>query len=142
MEIYRLDLSSGKATLIPDSDGLFSPRVSPDGRYIAALTSSKTELMVFDTRTNRWSGLLKENYLGYNFWSRDGRYVYVRESSGGVPRLGRVRIADHVLEPVLSLKDFPQVVDRFTAWIGLTPDSAPVVIRDRGVQEVYALDLR
>ena len=142
MEIYRLDLKSGKATLIPDSDGLFSPRVSPDGRYIAALTCNVTELMVFDTHTNRWSSLLKENFLEDNFWSQDGRYVYVRESSDGVPKLGRVRITDRVLEPVLSLKDLPQVVDIFTAWIGLTPDNAPVVIRDRSVQEVYALDLR
>ena len=142
MEIYRLDLNSGKTSLIPDSDGLFSPRVSPDGRYIAALTSSLTEMMMFDTQTNRWSSLLKESFLGFNFWSRDGRYVYVREMSGGVPRLVRVRIADHVLEPVLSLKDLPQVVDGFTAWIGLTPDDEPVVIRDRSIQEVYALDLR
>jgi Tol biopolymer transport system component len=142
MEICRMDLKSGKATVMPDSDGLRSPRVSPDGRYIAALTNSQTEMMVFDTRTNRWSGLLKENFLGYNFWSHDGRYVYVREMSGGVPRLGRVRVADRVLEPVLSLKGLPQVVDIFTAWIGLTPDDAPVVIRDRSVQEIYALDLR
>jgi hypothetical protein len=38
----------------------------------------------------------------------------------------------------LTLKDLPQVVDIFA---GLTPDNAPVVIRDRSVQEVYALDL-
>ena len=86
--------------------------------------------------------MLKENFLGYNFWSHDGRYVYVREMSNGVPRLVRVRIADRVLEPVLSLKDLPLVVDIFAAWIGLTPGDEPVVIRDRSVQEIYALDVR
>src|ERR1700747_20531 len=31
--IYRLDLKTGKVSSIPGSDGLFSPRASPDGRY-------------------------------------------------------------------------------------------------------------
>jgi hypothetical protein len=35
--IYRLDLKTGKASSIPDSDGFYSPRVSPDGRYVSAL---------------------------------------------------------------------------------------------------------
>jgi hypothetical protein len=46
-----------------------------------------------------------------------------------------------LLEDVLGPKDIPQLVDFFTAWIGLTPEGAPVLIRDRSVQEIYALDL-
>jgi hypothetical protein len=46
-----------------------------------------------------------------------------------------------VLEHVLSLKDFPQLSDPFAIWIGLTPDDAPLLMRDRSVQEIYALDL-
>jgi hypothetical protein len=69
------------------------------------------------------------------------KYVYIRESSKGSPRLIRVRIKDGLLEDVLGPKDIPQLVDFFTAWIGLTPEGAPVLIRDRSVQEIYALDL-
>jgi hypothetical protein len=47
-----------------------------------------------------------------------------------------------LVEDVLSLKDIPQLVDFFTTWIGLTPEDAPVLIRDRSVQEIYALDLQ
>jgi hypothetical protein len=39
--------------------------------------------MLFDTQTQRWSNLLTGKSLGFNFWSHDGKYVYVRESSGG-----------------------------------------------------------
>jgi len=46
------------------------------------------------------------------------------------------------VEPVLSLKDFPQPADMFAAWIGLTPDGSLLLMRDRSVQEIYALDLR
>jgi hypothetical protein len=74
-------------------------------------------------------------------WSHDGKYVYLREASGGAGSLVRVRISGGGLEPILSLKHFPQPVNIFTAWIGLTPDDAPVLIRDRSIQEIYALDL-
>ena len=53
-----------------------------------------------------------------------------------------VRIKDRVLEHLLSFKDFPQLSDGFASWIVLTPDDAPLLMRDRSVQEIYALDLR
>jgi Tol biopolymer transport system component len=141
MAIFRLDLDSGRSRFIPNSDGLYSPRLSPDGRFISAFTNSETELMLFDTKTTHWSNLAKGEQFGDNVWSHDGKYVYVRESSKGSPRLIRVRIKDGLLEDVLSLKDMPQLVDFFAAWIGLTSEDAPVLIRDRSVQEIYALDL-
>jgi hypothetical protein len=67
--------------------------------------------------------------------------AYMRENRGGAGELVRVRIKDRVLEHVLSLKDFPQLSDGFASWIGLTPDDAPLLMRDRSVQEIYALDL-
>jgi Tol biopolymer transport system component len=141
-EIDQLDLDTGKVTVIPRSDGFYSPRVSPDGRYIAAITGGMTELKLFDTHAERWSTLLQRDRLGLNFWARDGKYVYVRDSSGNSATLDRVRVADRTVKPVLSLKSLPQVVDGTTLWIGLAPDGAPVMIRDRSVQEIYALDLR
>jgi Tol biopolymer transport system component/DNA-binding winged helix-turn-helix (wHTH) protein len=142
MAIFRLDLDSGSIRFIPNSDGLFSPRLSPDGRFISAFNNGQSELMLFDTNTTHWSSLAKGEEFGENLWSHDGKYVYIRESSKGSPRLIRVRIKDGLLEDVLSLKDIPQLVDFFTAWIGLTPEGAPVLIRDRSVQEIYALDLQ
>jgi Tol biopolymer transport system component/DNA-binding winged helix-turn-helix (wHTH) protein len=140
--IYRLDLKTGKVSSIPDSDGLSSPRVSPDGRHICALTNGETKLMLFDTKTNHWSSLVEGEQVGYNEWSHDGKYVYMRENRAGAGELARVRIKDRVLEHVLSLQDFPQLADIFAAWIGLTPDDAPLLMRDRSVQEIYALDLQ
>jgi Tol biopolymer transport system component len=140
--IYRLDLKIRKVSSIPGSDGLFSPRVSPDGRYISALTIGESKLMLFDTTTNRWSSLHEGEQVGYNEWSHDGRYVYLRENRDGAGELARVRIKDSVWEHLLSLKDFPQLSDHFASWIGLTPDDAPLLMRDRSVQEIYALDLK
>ncbi len=45
------------------------------------------------------------------------------------------------MEEVVNLKDLPRLADVFAGWIGLTPEGDPVVIRDRSLQEIYALDL-
>lgn len=140
--VYRLDLKSGKVSTIPGSEGLYSPRVSPNGLYIAALSTDFTKLMLFDTGTNQWSTLVESEQVGYNEWSHDGKYVYVRTNMGGAGELVRVRIKDRMVEPVLSFRDFPQSGDIFAGWFGLTPDDAPLLMRDRSIQEIYALDLR
>jgi eukaryotic-like serine/threonine-protein kinase len=140
--IYRVDLGNGNLTMIPGSDELGSPRLSPDGQHIAALTKDAKKLMLFDQSS--WSTLAVGDHFGYNEWSPDGKYVYALESGGGVfaiEKLVRVRIKDRVLEDVLSLKDFPRLVDPFAQWYGLTADGKLLLMRDRSVQEIYALDL-
>ncbi len=141
MAIYSLDLNTRTISQVPDSQELFSPRVSRNGRYICALKKGQTELMLFDTNTNHWSIVGEGEQLSYNEWSHDGKYVYMRETKGGAAEVIRVRIRDGVLEDVFSLRDFPQVTDMFAGWIGLTPDDAPLLMRDRSLQEIYALDL-
>jgi Tol biopolymer transport system component/DNA-binding winged helix-turn-helix (wHTH) protein len=139
--IYRSNLETGNVSSIPDSDGLSSPRLSPDGRYICAIVRGYTRLMLFDTQNNQWSSLVEGEQFGYNEWTHNGKYIYLRENWGGAGGLVRVRIKDRVVEHVLSLKNFPQREDGLALWIGLTPDDVPLLMRDRSVQEIYALDL-
>ena len=53
--IYLLNLTTHKVTEIPGSTGLFSPRLSPDGRYIAAIRLDQKALLLFDRGQERWS---------------------------------------------------------------------------------------
>jgi Tol biopolymer transport system component len=140
--IYQLDLQTRTVSSISDSNGLTSPRVSPNGRYIAAFGSHESKLMLFDTATRQWSTLAEGGQLGYNEWSHDGKFIYFRESREGAAELVRVRIKDHTVQLVLSLRNLPQLDEPFAGWIGLTPDDAPLVMRNRSVQEFYALDLQ
>jgi len=43
------------------------------------------------------------------------------------------------VEQVANLKKFRRVL-RYLPWFGLTPSGDPLVMRDGGSQEVYALD--
>jgi DNA-binding winged helix-turn-helix (wHTH) protein len=49
------DLDTRKVSVVPESTGMFSPRWSPDGRYIAAMTLDQHRLMVFDRNSDKWS---------------------------------------------------------------------------------------
>jgi Tol biopolymer transport system component/DNA-binding winged helix-turn-helix (wHTH) protein len=140
--IFCLNLENGNLEQIPDSDQVYSPRLSPDGRFISALKADGNSLMLFDRTTNRWSTLAAGEQLAFNEWSRDGKYVYWRAPHEGSGHLVRVRIEDRVVEDVVDLKDFPALVDDFANWFGLTPDGGVLLMRDRSVQEIYSLELR
>ena len=59
-----LDLDSNQITDLPESVGLFSPRWSPDGRSIAAMTWDSNSIRVFDIRMQKWSIVLEQKDLG------------------------------------------------------------------------------
>jgi len=50
----------------------------------------------------------------------------------------RVRIRDRKLERVADLKNFRQT-GFYSVWLGMVPDDSPLLLRDTGIQEIYAL---
>lgn len=137
--VHLLDLRRHQVSTLPRSQGLFSPRWSPDGHYVAALTMD-AEFILFDFATQKWLRLT-DGSVSYPTWSRDGKYIY----SGGLYEkenaIHRVRINDRRLERIVSLGGLPQRAGFWGApWLGLAPDDSPLVLRDTSVQEIYALD--
>jgi Tol biopolymer transport system component/DNA-binding winged helix-turn-helix (wHTH) protein len=139
--ILLLDLSTRHISTLPDSKGYYSPRWSPDGRYIAAIPSgSKDKLLLFDFTTQRWTELAKQR-TGWPQWSQDGKYIYFHTSIPDDSALYRVRIDDRKLERLVSTKDLRRAGSGgFGPWIGWTSDDSPLVLRDVGTQDIYALE--
>jgi len=137
--IQLLDLKTRQISTFPGSEGLYSPRWSPDGRYIAALRVGSETLQVLDVRTKRWTELAK---IGVDFpmWSWDSKYIYF-DSLESIPNLYRVRVADHSLEKVASLGGIRLAPTLGGNLTGLAPDDSPLVVRNVGNQEIYALDV-
>jgi hypothetical protein len=52
----------------------------------------------------------------------------------------RVRISDHKLERVVDLKNIPMVFISGILCASLAPDDSPLLLRDAGSQDIYALD--
>lgn len=139
-DIEVLDIQNGQVSILPGSEKLIVPTISPDGRWLAATPSNRQKLMLFDFATRKWTELAKTDVGGIT-WNRDGKYLYFDSGSGLDPAISRLRMADRKLERVTGLKDFRRVIFGFFPWSGLTPDGDPLLLRDVGNQEVYALDL-
>jgi len=74
--IHILELETQTVTDVPDSNGFFSPRWSPDGRYLVALSLDSSRLALFDLSTRKWDEVVKGAFLSWPCWSHDARYVY------------------------------------------------------------------
>lgn len=107
--------------------------------YIAALRVGPETLLIFDVRNKKWTELTKIA-VDFPIWSRDSKYTYF-DSVETVPNLYRVRIADKRLEKVASLRGVRVAPTLGGLLSGLAPDDSPLVLRDVGNQEIYALDL-
>jgi len=139
--IRLLDLSTREVSKLPGSEGLFSPRWSPDGRYIAAREAvTQGKFMLFDLTTQKWTELSRQT-PSYPQWSRDGKYISFYSINQNDRALFRLRISDRKLERLASLKNFRLAIGiPFGAWVGWAPDNSPLVLRDIGSQDIYALE--
>ena len=133
------DLETRRVSPLPGARQLFSPRWSPDGRYIAALTNDSMKLMLFDRVNRQWQELVNLP-IGFPSWSHDGQYLYFDTTLTDDAAFFRVRLSDHKLERLFSLKGVRRYWGNFGQWTGLAPDDSPLLARDTSTQEIYALD--
>lgn len=135
--IRIFDVASHQVSTVPGSQGLFSPRWSPDGRFLAAFSSDSRTVKLFDFATQTWTDIAQGTF-GWLNWSKDGQYLYLLDFTGK-GAVVRVKVADHKLERVADLTNFI-TTGQFSGSLTLAPDDSPLLLRDRGTQDVYALN--
>jgi hypothetical protein len=96
-----------------------------------------SSLMLFDFQTQKWDELAKIS-MGFPNWSRTGDYIYFLHEENA-PSVMRVRLRDRKIERVADLKNFRQT-GYYSVWLGMAPDDSPLLLRDTGTMEIYALD--
>jgi Tol biopolymer transport system component len=137
--VQVLDLNTHKVTELPGSKGFFSARWSPDGRYAVALRYDMT-LMLFDFKTQKWEMLAAA--AGYPNWSKDGKFVSFVRGIETPSAFRWVEIATRKIQEVASIGN-ARTVNGIAGclWAGATPDGLPLIAREAGTQEIYALDV-
>jgi DNA-binding winged helix-turn-helix (wHTH) protein/Tol biopolymer transport system component len=134
--IRTVELRNKHTSTVPGSEKLFSPRWSPNGRYVIAATCERPyRLMLFDFQTSAWKELFSRD-ASYPTWSHDGKYVYFRSFQS----IARVRISDRKAENLVDLASMKRLpVGTFGYWFGLAPDDSPLLSRDISTHEVYSI---
>jgi len=136
-EIRILDLATHQVSTLPGSKGFWSPRWSPDGRYVPAISADSHSLVMFDFRTQKWTQLA-EGRMGWINWSKDGRYLLLVDQTGG-GSVVKIRVSDGKTERILNLKDFVGA-GVYGGFLSLAPDDSPMLLKDTGTSDIYALD--
>ncbi|MGA7928097.1 MAG: protein kinase [Candidatus Sulfotelmatobacter sp.] len=137
--INIIDLKTHQISTVPGSQGFYSPRWSPDGRYLLAMPSTALSLRLYDFKLHKWSVLASVG-AGYPCWSGNSEYVYFLARQKELA-ISRVSIRDQKVEQVASLKG-QHTTGYWGEWLGLAPDDSPLTLKDVGTEEIVSMDFR
>ena len=142
VESRIVDLRSGNISVVPGSEGIWGAWFVAQDTLVAA-TEDSLRFMLFDFKTRKWTELATDPGT-YQAWapSLDGKYLYCT-TAGADPKAQRIRIADHAVETITSIKGLRSVSDPSEgALINVAPDGSALFTRDVGTQEVYAISVK
>ena len=132
------DLGTRQVTVVPQSRHKWSPRWSPDGRYLVALVYPQIDhLELFDMKLQRWSDIPIRGEVNFPCFSRDSRFIYFVGSNQGV---FRIPVAGGRQERVFDMAGW-HLGGHYGLSMSLDPTDAPLVLRDTGSDDIYALTL-
>jgi Tol biopolymer transport system component/DNA-binding winged helix-turn-helix (wHTH) protein len=136
-----LTLATGAVEQVPGSDGLFSPRWSPDGRYIAALTLDQRQVRLFTVATRTWTTLAVPSGAD-PVWSSDSKSLFLHASLDPSQPIERVSIPDGHVDVVVRLADSRENDAVDFVFGGLTRDNRPMIRSRSFTGNFYSLDLK
>ena len=135
-----INLSARQMQEIPNSEDLFSPRWSPDGQWIAALTLDQKTVMLYDVARQRWQRLASTSAAD-PVWSTDSKAIYLHAFLADREPILRVEVPSGVLQTVADLGNFHDGEAANYFFGGVTARGEPLVQPRVGTGNLYALDL-
>jgi Tol biopolymer transport system component len=138
--IYLLDLKSGKSTILPGSNGLFTPLWTPDGRFVVALPHDRWDhLMRFDFSSGKWSKLVHYDAAQLAL-SPNGEWVYFESQHKG-HNISRARLRDGRVERLVDIAAVTRDTLMTCGFGGVDLDVSPLLICNLNASGLYRLDL-
>lgn len=136
--IEQIDLSTGRQTVLPGSEGLSTARSSPNGRFVAALRPVTHEVWLLDRRTGKWRTIAQGVNGNDLAWSPDSHTVYASRPNGNRPDVIGIDIRNLAVETIIDLSEFSKLPGRIEPWFAVAPNGSIVFVRDSNGQEIYA----
>jgi hypothetical protein len=139
--VYALEPTTAVWKELPDSKELGQPRWSPDGRYIVCVDSSNHNLVLLDVQRGKWVPVASGAFLDRPYWSADSAYVYFQDQLDDEESVFRVSMATQQVERVAGFGDILRGTAAHCFFSGLGRDGALYLVLERGLTDIYALDL-
>ena len=138
--IYIYNLVTHKLATLPGSTGLFSPRWSPNGRYIAALSINQTRLMLYNLQTKTWQ-MLAHQSVADPAWGHNSKYIYFHDFVQPSQPLYRVNIETGRIRAIADLQDLRAADAVDYQFAGLTPNNIPLVDARTSTANIYTMPI-
>ena len=139
--LYTLEPTTGAWKELPDSKELGQPRWSPDGRHIVCIDSSHRNLVMLDVQRGRWLPVASGGFLDKPYWSEDSAYLFFQDQSDDEESVFRVDVATQARERVAGFGEILRGSAAHCFFSGLGRDGSLYVMLERGLTDIYALDL-
>ena len=136
------NLRTGKTSTVPSGPGL-NGVIWLTQDTLVFRNDKTTNLLTFDLKTQKMTDLVPNTFgnIPNLMISPDGKYLYFA-TGGAEPKVMRLRVADHQIETITSLKDLHRAVNFGDSQMNVAPDGSPIFTRDTGYQEIYALNVK
>ena len=135
-QIYLWHAVSQRVETIAGSEGLFSPRTSPDGHYIAALRLGQRALMLFDRSTGAWRTIAAQPAAD-PMWSADSKWIYFHDFESKSQPILRVNIDNGQIEDLAGVSDLQSQDYADFRFVGLAPGDIPLLRARTTVGNLY-----
>ncbi len=138
--LHILNLRTKQVIQMPGSSGLFSPRWSPDGRYIAALSLDQRQVMLFDVAAQVWHPLPVTSGAD-PAWSSDSRFLYLHEVLNRAQPIDRVSVPEGRVQQLVRLSDSAKNDAVGYIFGGLTREDEPLIVERTFTGNLYSLQM-
>jgi Tol biopolymer transport system component len=131
--IHVVDVNTKHISELPGSEGMWSPRWSPDGRFLAGLRGTReSTLVLYDPGTRKQTEVSSLS-AGAPTWSWDGEYLFFASDMW----VWRVRMRDRKMERVADLRS---VHAAGWGWFATAPNNSFLTAREAGTEGIFAFD--
>ena len=139
--LFFLEPTTGMMKELADSAEFSQPRASPDGRFVAAIDETGQRLMLYDVREEKWKEGGSGGALGAPYWSNDSSGIYFQDTLQEEESVFRRDLGSGKVERVAGFGEILRGSASHCVFNGLGKDGAIYVMLERGLTDIYALDL-
>jgi Tol biopolymer transport system component len=145
--IFLLDLRTSLVAKIPNSETLVHPTLSPNGRYLAAITkfelnpTEPTGVMLFDTRREVWSRVAQGTLVNPVQWSADSKDFYYQDILAEGETVYRYSIVSKKSDSVVNFQSLLDAGYARCSLLSFAKDGGLVVSLRRNEVNIFRLDL-